>query len=97
MNQLSKLRQQRDRLLELAKEHGVIRLRIFGSVARGDDRPDSDIDFLVRLDSSRSLLDLVGLYQSFVEFFSDRKIDVVSEDGLSPHMKEGILKEAVDL
>lgn len=97
MNQLGKLRQQREKLLGLAKEHGAVRLRVFGSVARGDDRPDSDIDFLVRLDPSRSLLDLVGLYQSLVEFFSGRRVDVISEDGISPHMKEGILKEAVDL
>ena len=63
--QLSNLRQQRDAVLALAHQHGVRGLRVFGSVARGDARPDSDIDFLISgMDEGKDLID-------FIEFKHD--------------------------
>ena len=57
------LEQQRDTIIDIAARHGARNVRVFGSVARGDDRPASDLDLLVDMESDRSFLDLVGLAQ----------------------------------
>ena len=57
------LKNRREQILEIARKHGVYDLRVFGSVARGEDRPDSDVDLLVDMEPGRSLLDLVALGQ----------------------------------
>jgi len=66
--------------------HGVVRAYVFGSYARGDQRPDSNIDFLVEFESSRSLFDQIDLEQALEEA-SGRKVDVVSVGGLRPRLK----------
>lgn len=86
----------RDQILALAARYGASNVRIFGSVARGEARPDSDIDFLVRLEDQRSLLDLVGLWQDLEELLGC-EVDVVSERGLKERMRERVLREAVSL
>lgn len=83
----------RDDLLALAGRHRAIRIRVFGSVARGDDHPDSDIDLLVDFAPEASLLDLVGLQQD-AEALLGRRVDVVTPDGVSPFLRERILLEA---
>ncbi|MCK4659250.1 MAG: nucleotidyltransferase family protein [Phycisphaerae bacterium] len=70
--------------------------RIFGSVARGDARPDSDIDLLVDLEPGRSLLDHVGLWQDLEELLG-RRVDVVVDGSLNPHLEKRILAEATPL
>jgi len=55
------LRTQREQILLLASKYGAYDVRVFGSVARGEARPDSDIDFLVKLEAGRSMLDLARL------------------------------------
>jgi len=86
----------RQRILELAAQHGVRNVRVFGSAARGEDGPDSDLDLLVEVERGRSLLDLIGLEQD-VSALLGRSIDVVSERGLSPYLRQRILAEAVAL
>ncbi len=86
----------RDAILGVAARHGARRIRIFGSVARGDARPDSDLDLLVVMEDGRSLLDLIGLGQDLEELLG-RKVDVVSEGGLSVHLRDRVLAEAVAL
>ena len=71
------LQQQRDKIIDIAARHGARNVRVFGSVARGDDRPASDIDLLVDMESDRSFLDLVGLAQD-LEALLDRNVDVVT-------------------
>lgn len=90
------LQKKRNKILSFAKQHGVIRVRIFGSVARGDANEKSDIDFLIKLDQNRSLLDLIGFKQDLEELFG-RRIDVVSEGGVSPHLRDRIFQEAIPL
>lgn len=77
----------------VARAHGVVRLRIFGSLARGEATPESDLDLLVRLEPGRDLLDLVALKQD-LEALLRQPVDVVEEDGLSPHLREAILRDA---
>jgi len=90
------LKAHRDEILEIAKLHGATNVRVFGSVARGEAGPDSDVDFLVDLESGRSLLDLAKLLVD-LEHLLNRRVDVVTENGLRPHVKEPILREAVAL
>jgi predicted nucleotidyltransferase len=83
----------RSAILGLAEKHGAQKIRIFGSVARGEANDASDIDFLVAMGPGRSLLDLVGLEQDLAELLG-RRVDVVSEGGLSPYLRDRILREA---
>ena len=79
--------------MTLAVKHGAQNLRIFGSVARGDFDSESDIDFLVKMEEGRSLLDLSALTLDLRELLGV-KVDVVSEDGLYWLLRRRILKEA---
>ncbi len=94
---LDTLKAQRHAILALGRQYGARHVRVFGSVARGEDRPDSDIDFLVdfprgydlfeqRLPLMDDLADLLG-----------RRVEVVPEHELSPHIRTRVLREAIDL
>jgi predicted nucleotidyltransferase len=93
---LDQLRQRRAEIEQLAKQHGAHNVRIFGSVARGEARADSDVDVLVAFRPGRSLFDLVGFEQDLEELLGCG-VDVVSEGGISPYMEDRILAEAVPL
>ncbi len=86
----------RETILQIAQRHGAINVRVFGSVSRGDARADSDVDFLVDLDEGRSLLDLGGLLMDLQEFLGCR-VDIVTEKGLRPRIRERVLREAMPL
>lgn len=83
----------RERILTLAKEHGARNVRVFGSVARGDDSESSDIDLLVEFESDRSLLDYVGLLQDLEELLG-KKVELVQSKSLHPLIRNQILDEA---
>ena len=90
---LDDLERRRERLLDLAARHGAVRLRVFGSVARGEATPTSDIDFLVEMAPGRSLFDLGALQMDLTDELG-RPVDVVSEEGLVSPRRERILGEA---
>jgi hypothetical protein len=77
----------------LAAQHGAHDVRVFGSFARGEARPDSDLDLLVAFEPGRSLLDQVALAQD-LEALLGRRVDVVTEDGLYWLLRRRILREA---
>ena len=87
---------QREQILALAAKHGAFNVRVFGSVARGEAEPDSDVDFLVDLEEGRSLFDLGGLLYD-LQILLHREVDVVTEAGLHWYIKDRILKEAKPL
>ena|SRR5947209_19129951 len=89
-------RAKRDEILLLAARYGARKVRVFGSVARGDADERSDIDFLVDLEPGRSLFDLGGLLMSLEELLGTH-VDVVTEKGLRPRVREAVLSDAVDL
>ena len=93
MTALDQLNCHRDDLLALAGRHRASRIRVFGSVTRGDDHPGSDIDLLVDFAPDASLLDLVGLQQD-AEALLGRPVDIVTPDSVSPFLRERILLEA---
>jgi len=78
---------------EIAAKHGARNVRVFGSVARGDARPDSDVDFLVDMEPGRTLLDLGGLLMDPRDLLG-REVDVVTEHRLKPRTPDRVLKEA---
>ena len=81
------LADKRDEILRLAALHGAGHIRVFGSVARGEDHPDSDIDLLVDMQDGRSLLDPVRFWRG-VRNLTGRKVDVVDEGGFSPYIRD---------
>ena len=83
-------------ILKLATKHGAFNIRIFGSTARGTRTPRSDVDILVSMKPGRTFFDLVSLWQDLEELLG-KKVDVVSENGLSPFLKDQILAEAKPL
>jgi hypothetical protein len=93
MELLELVRSQREAILEIAARRGARNVRLFGSVARGEARPDSDLDFLVDLEPGRSLLDLGGLLMDLQRLLG-RKVDVVTEAGLRPRIRPHVLKDA---
>lgn len=86
----------REEILRIASQYGARNLRVFGSVVRGDARPDSDVDFLVDLEPGRSLLDRVALVQD-LEDLLHRKVDVVTDRTLHWYIRDRVLAEAVAL
>lgn len=93
---LVEFQNQRDLILQIARQHGANNVRVFGSVSRGDARADSDVDFLVDLEPGRSLLDLGGLLMD-LQTLLGCPVDVVTEKGLRPRMRERVLREALPL
>ena len=88
------LRTRPNDILRVAANHGARNVRVFGSVARGDARPDSDIDFLVELEPGRSLFDLGGLLVE-LQTLLGVDVDVVTEKGLRPRIRSQVLREAI--
>ena len=94
---IEELRQtKRDQILRLAGRYGAHNVRVFGSTARGDNSPASDIDFLVDLDPDRSLMDLGGLLMGLQELLQAR-VDVATEGMLRPKVRQRALVDAVPL
>lgn len=78
----------------LAKAHGARSIELFGSAARGEDRPGSDLDFVIELETGRSLLDLIGLSEDLQEVFG-RKVEVVTRAGMKPRMRAEAQRDAI--
>lgn len=87
------LQARRDELIALASKHKAENLRVFGSVARGEANENSDVDLLVHFQPGASLFDLIHLIDD-TSALINRKVDVVSDGGLSPYLAKRILAEA---
>ena len=96
MNLEQLIQENREEIMQLARKHGARRVRVFGSVVRGEAGPESDVDFLVEMEPGRSLLDMGGLLMDLRQALG-RNVDVVTERGLKPRIRERVLKEAVAL
>lgn len=92
----SRLRRRRKAITETAARHGAHNVRVFGSVARGEDRPDSDIDLLVDLDDGVGLVALAGLERELSELLG-RTVEVVPAEGLKPSVRSNVDGDLVQL
>jgi predicted nucleotidyltransferase len=90
------LKTQRLVILRLAAQYGARNVRVFGSVARGEADDRSDVDFLVEMEPGRSLFDMGGLLMDLRELLG-RNVDVFTEHGLKPRIRERVLREVVPL
>ena len=90
---MTDLEHRRPDILRIAIEHGARNVRVFGSEARGEAGPTSDLDLLVDMDDDRSLLDLVGLGQDLEELLG-RRVDVLTAASIHPRLRASVLAEA---
>ena len=90
------LQSKRAQILTIAARHGARKVRVFGSVARGTARRNSDINFLVEMEEGRSLLDHAALILD-LERLLKRSVDVASERGLRRVVRTEVLKDAIAL
>jgi len=88
------LQDSREEILHLASKYGARNVRLFGSRARGEAGPDSDVDFLVEMEPGRSLLDLGRLVMALQDLLGCR-VDVVEPEGLHWYIRGTVLKEAL--
>jgi len=90
------LQQKREAILEIARRYGASDIRIFGSVARGDNTEASDVDLIVRFEPGRSLFDHGGLLMDLQDLLGV-KVDVISEHGMRERFRNHVMKEAIPL
>ena len=94
---LDTLREKREEILEVAARHGAFNVRVFGSVVRGEETPESDIDFLIDYDLAKITPWFPGGLLMDLQELLGRKVDVLTERGMSPLIRERILAEAQPL
>ena len=99
VNQEKKLKQvlqeRREEILEIALKHGAFNVRVFGSVARGEETENSDIDFLINYDINKiSSWFPVGLIHDLEDLLG-RKVDVVTETGLKERIRDRVLRDCI--
>ncbi|HSW35404.1 MAG TPA: nucleotidyltransferase family protein [Candidatus Limnocylindrales bacterium] len=78
----------------IAQKHGAVKVSLFGSFARGDAQPSSDVDILVEFESGRTLLDLIRLERELEELLNTG-VDVLTPNSLHPRIRERVMKETV--
>jgi|SRR3989344_1523509 len=81
-----------DTITSILRQNDVEFAGLFGSFARGDERPDSDVDILIRYGKEKSLLDLIGLEQELAAVLQ-RKVDVVTEDAVNKYIRPYVMKD----
>ncbi len=90
------LQSRRGEILRIAEQYGARNVRVFGSRARGEAQPDSDFDVLVTVGEHTSLLDIIAIKQDLEDLLGFT-VHVVTEDAISPYLREQVLKEAIAL
>lgn len=90
------VREHREAITRIAARHGATRVRLIGSVARGEARPDSDVDLLVTWRDGTSLLDHAALKLE-LEGLLGRKVDIASDGWIKPSIRESVYRDAVSL
>lgn len=90
------VRKKRSAILRIARRHGAHSIRIFGSAARGDATPESDIDLLVEMEPGRGLFAQAAMLLELQDLLG-RNVDVVTVEGLRKRIRERVLGEAISL
>ena len=90
------IREQREAILSIAARHGATDVRLIGSVARGEARPDSDVDLLVTWSEGTSLLNHAALMLE-LERLLGRKVDIASDGWVKPSVRNSVYRDAIAL
>ena len=93
---MDRIAQIKRKIMPILKRYGVIKAALFGSVVRGDERKDSDIDILVDIEKDIGLLEFIGLKQDLEDALG-RPVDLVEYGTIKPLLKDRILSEQVVL
>ena len=96
MTQLDRLRHLKEDILRIVRKHNADKVYVFGSCARKEETPGSDVDLLVDFNQNATLFDQVYIQEEMADLLN-RKIDVVSKRGLHPYIRQKVLAEAVEL
>ena len=91
------IRGKREAIVRIAARHGATQVRLIGSVARGDARPDSDVDLLVTWSEGTSLLDQAALKLELEGLLLGRKVDIASDGWVKPSIRESVYRDAIAL
>ena len=92
---IDELRANKETIIALADRYGARRIRVFGSVARGEERPESDVDFLVDFPCGYDLFtQRLPLMQGLADLLH-RRVELIPEHELNRHIREQVIKEAV--
>lgn len=94
---LDQLRKRKSEIDELARKYGARRIRVFGSVARGEEHDDSDIDFLVDLPHGYDLFGQRLPLMRELSQITGRKVELIPEHELNRHIRDQVVREAIDL
>jgi len=94
---LDELHAKKDKILALSGQYGARRIRVFGSVSRGEERPDSDIDFLVDFPQGYDLFQQRLPLAEQLQKLLARPVEVILEHELNRYIREKVLKEAVEI
>jgi predicted nucleotidyltransferase len=94
---LDTLHEKKDAINAACRQYGARRIRVFGSVARGEERPDSDIDFLVDFPRGYDLFAQRLPLQERLAEITGHHLDIVPEHELNRHFRAAVLEEAIDL
>ena len=81
------------RLAAFCRDNGIVRLRMFGSAARGDERPDSDVDLIADFGSPVGFFELIRAEDELASFFG-RPVDLLTEGAISPFMRDTVFESA---
>lgn len=93
---IAEVESKREQIINIALHHKISNIKVFGSVIRGEETSDSDIDFLVDCKEECSLFDLIALKDE-LENVLNRKVDIVTEESIHWTLKDKILKEAKEI
>ena len=96
MCQLDRIQRLKSEIYRIARKHNAEKVYVFGSCARKEETPESDIDLLVEFNQSATLFDQVDI-QEEVRALLERPVDIVSKRGLHPYIRDRVLAEAVEL
>lgn len=90
------IRERREEILRVVMAHGAMQVRLIGSVARSEARPDSDVDLLVKWREGTSLLDQAALKLE-IENLLGRRVDIASDGWVKPSIRESVYRDAIAL
>jgi predicted nucleotidyltransferase len=90
------VRKIQEKIVPLLKQHGIKKAAVFGSVARGDARPDSDVDVVIEISRPYGLFEFIAIKHG-IEDILDKKVDLVEYASIKPRVKENIIKDQVQI